>query len=222
MSIIDTLITDRTAADVTALSRLLKTPMEQWAHATIVGVTKVGDALESSGEYDAFMAGHKGAYNATDFNRVGEALIYLAEQIRAYGYDVTVAPRTDWTREELPDEEGTQAYLDEVRKIRAVLDMLPTTPEVPDDMRGFTFTEANAIEQILVDFQLLLERMVAAFRRCAAFMFIANQEPWPTAESYMGRTWAELDAMETTWRNWQVADWYLLLYGNMEAEGEVV
>lgn len=35
------------------------------------------------------------------------------------------------------------------------------------------------------------------------------------------RTWEQLDAMKTTWRNWQVATWDDLLYGSLKKEGDV-
>lgn len=35
------------------------------------------------------------------------------------------------------------------------------------------------------------------------------------------RTWEELDAMGTTWANWQVATWDDLLYGSLKKEGDV-
>lgn len=72
MSIIDTLITDRTLADVERVKAL----------------RKKGFAAMTSEERSEFLAPVKGAYNATDLNRVQEAMEYLAERFRGYGYNV--------------------------------------------------------------------------------------------------------------------------------------
>lgn len=61
--------------------------------------------------------------------------------------------------------------------------------------------------------------------------FWSGVVPFSTGESFAKkikwyplepRTWAQLDAKHTTWRNWQVATWHDLLYGSMTKEGDVV
>lgn len=70
MSIIDTLITDRTQADV---NRALTLSAKGWAAMT-------------AAEKEEFEAGMKGAYNATDLNRVNAAMEYLEARFKAMGY----------------------------------------------------------------------------------------------------------------------------------------
>lgn len=70
MSIIDTLITDRTQADV---NRALALSAKGWAAMT-------------AAEREEFAAGMKGAYNATDLNRVNAAMEYLDTRLKAMGY----------------------------------------------------------------------------------------------------------------------------------------
>lgn len=82
MSIIDTLITDRTQADVTKLKSLLSKPKVMWTN-------------EEWSEF--LLAKDKGAYNATDLNRVQEAMEYLAERFRGYGYNVPEIKRPSIT-----------------------------------------------------------------------------------------------------------------------------
>ena len=89
-------------------------------------------------------------------------------------------------------------------------------------MELLTWMEANDIEQILADVWLVILQVVYSFARCGAFTFWSDNRPLPSAESYLGRTWAEQDALQTTWRQWQAADWYLLVYGNLIAEEDVV
>ena len=126
-----------------------------------------------------------------------------------------------WYESDVPTASLMGSYLDNVTAIRAVLELLPTTPETPETMAALTWVGANDIERILVDVQFIILRVVNAMARSNSFTFWSGNLPFPTAESNLGRTWAELDAMETTWANWQVATWYLLLYGNLEAEGVV-
>lgn len=74
MSIIDSLITNRTQADVAALHALL-------------AKAKAGTLTDEEWAVLADPA-HKGAYNYTDLNRVSAALDYLAVLLRGYGYAV--------------------------------------------------------------------------------------------------------------------------------------
>lgn len=105
-------------------------------------------------------------YNAEDLNRVGRAVAYLADLLRAYGYDPDVHPRTDWTIEDVPDRGDMLAYLGDIRALLAVFCVLPTTPEPPESMERLGYQGANAIEQILVDMYLLVLNMCAAWLYC--------------------------------------------------------
>ena len=70
MSIVDELITDRTQADVTRVRELA---LKGWANLT----------EEEKAEWNA---GMKGAYNATDLNRVTQAMDYINAELEGYGY----------------------------------------------------------------------------------------------------------------------------------------
>lgn len=126
-----------------------------------------------------------------------------------------------WYESDLPTESLMEAYLANVEALRSTLDVLESTPQTPESMEALTWVEANNIEQILLDVQKMINQVVESFSRSNAFTFWSGNRPLPSADSDLGRTWAELDAMNTEWTNWQVADWYLLLYGNLEAEGVV-
>lgn len=54
-----------------------------------------------------------------------------------------------WAKEDIPRPEDTEKYLDMVQAIRNTFPGLPGLPNVPADMDGFTFQEANDIERIL-------------------------------------------------------------------------
>ena len=73
MSIIDDLITDRTESDVNRVHELAR----KWVDGEWTGTTS---------ELSEWYSGMKGAYNATDLNRVNAAMEYLDTRLKAMGY----------------------------------------------------------------------------------------------------------------------------------------
>lgn len=67
-----------------------------------------------------------------------------------------------WYHSDIPQERELTAYLQNVRWLREAMVLLPNTPEVPDDMEGFTFTEANDIEMILVNIETIINLMLSS------------------------------------------------------------
>ena len=134
MSVIDTLITDRTEADVT-----------------------IGNA--------------KGTYNASDLNRVGAAMNYVADRLKAQGYDPHISPKTDWKDDDWVDPASQAVYLGDLAELRKQFTLYETTPEVPprilataiNSNDGLTYTWANDIEQILMDIDTLLTNIAAGW-----------------------------------------------------------
>ena len=68
-----------------------------------------------------------------------------------------------WYHSDIPQTNELNAYLQNVRWLREAMVLYPNTPEVPDDMEGFTFAEANDIEMILVNIETIINLMVASF-----------------------------------------------------------
>ena len=148
MSIIDTLIYDRTAADV-----------GRWE-----SLNAKDFADMSADERAEWLAGMKGAYKpGVDMNRVGVAVSYIASVLRGYGYAIKVNPKTDWLESDIPTPEQLQVYLANVSAIRNTLAVLPSTPAVPDDMDDLTVEEANAIEKILANVETVIKSMEQIF-----------------------------------------------------------
>lgn len=161
MSVIDNLIFDRTQADVDRVYELKNKILSG-------GLSSLTDA-----EKTEYMAGLKGAYNYTDLNRVGEAVLYLAqqmktlaEQVSAYGeengvggdvsgilpYDpdnITVNPKTDWAVTDIPMQSEMEAYVNDLVALRAQFELPASAPTVPANMRNLTFSTANDIEYLL-------------------------------------------------------------------------
>lgn len=104
-----------------------------------------------------------GYYNATDFNRVGQAIAHIAARLTAAGYSVNVSPKTDWAVGDIPSATQMAAYLADVAAIRAAIAVRHTTPPTPPDMDDLTVEEANDIERILGDVDGLVSNMVAAY-----------------------------------------------------------
>ena len=207
-----TLITNRSASDLENLRALLSTPVSDW---TAEQLAQFNQAIS------------KGAYNYTDLNRVTQCMEYLDETLRSYGYETGYQPlivqagREDpyiWLETDSPTQSQMAQYLNNVLSIWSTIMGDPTLPET---MVNLTQEGANQIEAALIEINTAIEQIIAAMARSNSFTFWSGNRPFPTAYSNRGRTWAELDAMNTTWRNWQVASWYLLLYGNLEAEGDV-
>ena len=134
MSIIDTLVTARTQADVDA-----------------------GNA--------------KGTYKASDLNRVGAAMNYVAARLREQGYDPHISPKTDWMDGEWVTPADEAVYLGDLAELRKQFTMMASTPEVPPRILatainsgdGLTYGWANDIEQILMDIDALLTNIAAGW-----------------------------------------------------------
>lgn len=166
--------------------------------------------------------GDKGHYNCLDLIRVNEALEYVADLLRGAGYIVSVNTRKDWSMNDVPTPAEMTAYIQSIQNIKNTMEYLKSTPQPPRTMNRLTWRQANDIEQLLVDAEYTIFHVQTGLKRLGQFDAWCGKDPMvPTAYYDDGRTWEELDALESTWANWQLADWYLLLYGNLKAEGEV-
>lgn len=142
------LITDRVQADVDRV-------------AALAGRVSAGTATEA--EKTEWASDLKGAYNASDLNRVGTAVAYVAGRLNGYGYTVTVNHKQDWTGSDIPTAGQMAAYLRDVATLRGAIAVMASTPPTPDSANGLTWQEANDIEQIILDVDELLTRMAAAW-----------------------------------------------------------
>ena len=142
------LITDRTQADVDRVVTLRK----KWMNGTITA--------EEKNEY---LAGMKGAYNATDLNRVGAAMEYIAGKLFDAGYGDDLKVKQDWKMSDVPSEINLRYYLDALNSLRAWFVTKTTTPDTPPDIDRLTYIEANNIEQILMDLDFLIIQMIQSY-----------------------------------------------------------
>ena len=112
---------------------------------------------------DVDSGNEKGTYNASDLNRVGAAMDYVAARLREQGYDPHISPKTDWMDGEWVTPADEAVYLGDLADLRKQFTLYETTPEVPPDLEKLNYIEANNIEQILVDIDALLTNISAGW-----------------------------------------------------------
>lgn len=173
MSVIDTLITDRTQADVDWVKRVISGDFYRGGG---LRPTRNGSFNPSATLRAEYMAGMKGAYNYTDLNRVGNAVLFIKDRVQSLldGIDVYNQShperrfstqirgsllsqihdvKTDWSVEDIPNQIQMNTYVSNVRSlITAVFAMQASImlQKVPKTMNALTYVEANGIEHALV------------------------------------------------------------------------
>ena len=151
-TIIDTLITDRTAADVARV--------HEFAVKGYAGMT--------AAQLAEWLAGMKGAYNAVDLNRVGTALNYLRDRLTGVcGRDITWQAKTDWSITDVITAAQGIAYHDQISDVRAALAYPADAPGVPE-IALLTYVGANDIERILTICETLVDHVIHSFRYTGA------------------------------------------------------
>lgn len=195
MSIIDTLITDRTQSDVFALQQLLSVDSFYWTAA----------------QKNAFLAGMKGAYNETDLNRVEGAVSYLCgllqdwpterdayaaarnvaiDDIFAVPYDPNdydLETKTTWQEGDYLSPSDLERYLSNVETLTTAL--VAAYPTLPDSMDNIDEIDANHIEKALL---LLYQALVAEKERVKGLIDNAESSFVHCGQPHCGVVWAQI------------------------------
>lgn len=195
MSIIDTLITDRTQSDVFALQQLLSVDSFYWTTA----------------QKTAFLAGMKGAYNETDLNRVEGAVDYLCgllqdwpaerdayaaarnvaiDDIFAVPYDpddYDLETKTTWQEGDYLSPSDLERYLSNVETLTTAL--VAAYPTLPDSMDNIDETDANHIEKALL---LLYQALVAEKERVKGLIDNTESSFVHCGQPHCGVVWAQI------------------------------
>jgi hypothetical protein len=137
------LITDRTSQDVDRVKILAE---KAWQ-----------DMTEE--ERAEWLTPMRGSYNYTDLNRVEEAVLYVAERLKEYGYLPVVPFTRSWSVSDKPNRSDFVRYFSNVDALRNAIAVWGNTPEVPNSAEGFDVNRANALEKILVDVDRIVNNM---------------------------------------------------------------
>lgn len=153
MSIINELVYNRTQADVDRVYTL--------KNKILTG----GLAALSAEEKAEYLAGMKGAYNYTDFNRLGEAVAYLVERMKELDiHDSSIIPKVDWVMGDTPTQSQVSNLLSYLTKLRAKLSLPDDAPSVPNSLDKLTYQTANDMELLLWMIDQRITQTTAAFR----------------------------------------------------------
>ena len=141
------LITDRAAQDV---DRVKVLAAKAWQDMT-------------AEERTEWLSPLRGAYNHTDLNRVEEAVAYVGGRLKELGY-LSVSPWTrSWSVDDIPTEIDLTRYFNNVAMLRRAVTVWANTPAAPNDINDFGVDEANALERILIDVDVVLTRISQAW-----------------------------------------------------------
>lgn len=188
MSILDTLITDRTQADVDRAKSLC-----------LKGANMTPEELAE------FLTALKGMYNYTDLNRVETAVDYVADElvqadtdIRQYAVDLGVAwddvfavpydpadysltVKTDWAVTDIPTATQMARYISNLKLIQA---SIPDSSNawIPDSMNMVNWENANDIEKLLID----IDKAVALLVEVKKGLIRSALAVWYSGEIYSG------------------------------------
>jgi hypothetical protein len=105
----------------------------------------------------------KGFYNASDLNRVGAAVEYIAGRFTALGYDCPVTVKKDWLTGDAPTTSQLATYRQNIVTLRGQIAVMQSTPEAPASMAGLNYVKANNIEQILLDLDALITNITKSW-----------------------------------------------------------
>lgn len=142
-SALPVLITDRTKAD-----------WQEW-----LTLSRIAWDLMTAAQKTRWLTDLKGAYNASDLNRVESAVQYVTDRLNAAGFNLHPTVKTDWAMADIPGVADMERYRQNAATIRAALSVFSSTPQTPESMRFLNWVKANNIEQILVDVDTLLNYM---------------------------------------------------------------
>lgn len=103
------------------------------------------------------------SYGAEDLNRVYEAVEYIAAQLQAEGYALTLTAMPTWTQEDIPTLAQLTGYLQNVREVK---EALSATTRLPTTMDRSGYTDWNNLERLLLEAEGLLQNMIAGYVYC--------------------------------------------------------
>lgn len=149
------LVTDRTAEDVNRLRELTQ-------KALTGSEETFAERLSEEEREEWISLNNKGAYNASDLNRVAVACAEIYSALAEAGYEVPAYYPTpsDFETEDVPHKTMMGWYIGNIAAIKNVFD---AETDIPTTMDGLDYYGANAIERLLLEVDSLLQRVKLNF-----------------------------------------------------------
>lgn len=111
---------------------------------------------------DVLAKNGRGTYNASDLNRVAEAVGYVREMLDAYGYAVPEKPKSDWQTNDIPTETPMRTHIEAVRGLDVIRYAGEKIP-LPETLENLDFRSANNIEKFLIAAGVAAEKIPDAW-----------------------------------------------------------
>ena len=132
------------------------------AAATLTVILRL-DLITDRTRADVVNQTDKGFYNASDLNRVGAAVEYIAGRFAALGYACPVTVKKDWLTTDAPTASQLETYRQNIVTLRSQIAVMQSTPDAPASMAGLDYVKANNIEQILLDLDALITNITKSW-----------------------------------------------------------
>ena len=101
----------------------------------------------------------EGAWTAT----VERAVEYIAGRFAALGYACPVTVKKDWLTSDAPTASQLETYRQNIVTLRSRIAVMQSTPDAPASMAGLDYVKANNIEQILLDLDALINKLIKSW-----------------------------------------------------------
>lgn len=136
----------------------------------------IDDLIFDRTNLDLVVGNPKGKYDYVDYNRVGTAINYVADEIGG----LSITAKTDWVNTDIPRNGDITAYRGYVQTIIDSLDLSYVIPANNNDV--LTISGANQLEKALYD----------------AHNTVINIMRWNDVDE-LGESWDTLDAKGKKW-----------------------
>lgn len=148
-------ICDRSTADVSALRAL---------H------SKILDGILSPAEWATWLdVQQRGALNIKDLNRIETNCVFLKQKLLEYGYTVHLDVRSQpWLMEDFLYAEDIERIRSNVQALVDAFYTLYPSPVITSNY-NLDITDINELEQNLLNVNILLDYMIAYFRKSGTF-----------------------------------------------------
>ena len=111
----------------------------------------IDELITDRTEADLYYGNPKGKYDYIDYNRLGRAINYVANEARNAGLSTDAIGKTDYTAdiENSPRVSDIETLFAQLEKIKALSGLSVELPATVDDL--LTIKGANAVEKLLKD-----------------------------------------------------------------------